>query len=236
MVIFFDLDDTLYDRARPFMDTYKSIYEDKDEDFLRKLYDACNYRGDQVFLPAQKKDITMEQMYIYRYCNGFTDMGLHLDAKGALDFQTKYIEMQQKIKPSKGIIESLIFCKNSYEDVGIITNGPGKNQRQKISSLRIEDWLNPELIIISGEVNTAKPDTKIFEIAASKCCKSPGDFLYVGDNLERDILPAMQLGWHTVWLNLKSEDYPETLKAKPDYIITSTATLQEVLKNFITLP
>lgn len=205
MVIFFDLDDTLYERAKPFIDTYMSIYGECTYEFAHNLYDACSYRGDQVFLPSQRGDITMEQMYIYKYCNGFTDLGLRISAREALEFQNVYRSNQQKIVPANGVLEALVHCKDKYESVGILTNGPSDNQREKIANLRIESLINPELIVISKEVECAKPDPRIFEIAAQKAVKAPSELIMVGDSLERDIIPAVKLGWHTVWLNLKKE-------------------------------
>lgn len=223
MIIFFDLDDTLYNRATPFINTYNDIYGPSDEDFILSLYDACNYRGDQVFLPSQRGDITMEQMYIYRYCNGFTDLGLSISAPEALDFQKKYRENQQRITPAKGVISALVHCQDKYEKIGIITNGPSHNQREKIENLRITEWLDNELIIISKEVSCAKPDPQIFKIASERANKPASELIMVGDSYEKDIEPAAMMGWHTIWLNLKKESLQSTLK--PERIIYSMEEL-----------
>ena len=270
MIIFFDLDDTLYDRATPFIQTYRKIYGDISDDKGHRLYEACNRRGDQVFLPSQRGDISMEQMYIYRYCNGFTDMGLTLTAKEALDFQKVYRQMQKEIVPAPGVISALVRAKDAFEAVGIITNGPSDNQREKINTLRLSEWIESDLIIISKEVGAPKPSPEIFTAAAEaagkfrlkqsnsfvidKGCNAKGEepvadrvcnveekgpaivdicqpheFIMVGDSLDKDIEPAIKLGWHTVWLNINKETPRPDIR--PERTISS---MEEFLPQLIT--
>lgn len=224
--IFFDLDDTLYDRSKPFMDAYKQFFPEEYslDGRARTAYWACEKRGNEVFLPSQTGEITMDEMYIYRYQKGFADVGIAITPEQALEFQGLYRNCQKKIQPSEGVPELLAFCKEAFKTVGIITNGPGEKQLGKLKTLQMDRWISTEMTLISGILKIDKPDPAIFHLAEERADTPPEKMIFVGDSLANDIRPACLLGWKTIYLHKKIT--PMKLEeVQPDLILTAEEVL-----------
>ena len=83
--------------------------------------------------------------------------------------------------------------------LGVITNGDGKQQRQKLHFTGIEGYFRS--VVISGEVGVAKPQREIFDRSVQELGLEPDELLFIGDNPQADVRGALQAGWHAVWLN-----------------------------------
>ncbi|MDO4616203.1 MAG: HAD family hydrolase [Lachnospiraceae bacterium] len=212
--IFFDLDDTLYDRSQPFREAFRQFLP-LQSDLDLKAYDACNHRGDEVFHASQRGEITMDEMYIYRYTKGFSDIGISMTDDDALRFQELYKERQGKICIGEGVPELLDYCTANFSMVGIITNGPEDKQKRKLQTLGLSRWIPEQQTIISGVVKVDKPDPAIFHLAEKMAGKGPESMLYVGDSFVNDMAPAIALGWKTIYLNRKAQAVPVN-SGKPD--------------------
>ena len=83
--------------------------------------------------------------------------------------------------------------------VGLITDGRSATQRAKISALGLNEFVDPENIIISGETGFDKTSEVPFREMARR---NPGEkaFLYIGDNPVKDFRWPNAMGWTTVML------------------------------------
>lgn len=124
--------------------------------------------------------------------------------------------------------ECLVQLSDNYR-MGIITNGPSDFQREKIEKTHIGEFF--DAVIISGEVGIGKPDRGIFDLALRKLGVNPEEAVLVGDNLERDIKGAQNVGIRAVWIN-RNRLIIEDQKVVPDAQITSLNELLGVL-NFV---
>jgi putative hydrolase of the HAD superfamily len=93
--------------------------------------------------------------------------------------------------------------------LGVITNGDGRQQRAKITALGLEDAF--EVVICSGDAGFAKPDGRIFALAAARLGLSPDRCLFVGDRRDTDALGALAAGMSALWLNRKGAVAPDEL-------------------------
>jgi HAD superfamily hydrolase (TIGR01549 family) len=82
--------------------------------------------------------------------------------------------------------------------VGLITNGPSLEQREKLRRSGLESRF--ESMTISGEVGVAKPEPAIFEQALISLGVDPGEAVYVGNNFASDVVGAHAAGLRSVWL------------------------------------
>eukprot|EP00833_Pecoramyces_ruminatium_P000860 jgi/Orpsp1_1/1174892/evm.model.c7180000051859.1 len=203
--IFFDLDDTLYFRRDAFYIAFNEFFKGNYSDLKATANDRCRIRGDEVFYQSQDGTITIEEMYIYRYQNGFGDVGLKITPEQALEFLKLYKNALYNLKLNPEVIAMLNYAKANFEKLGIITNGESHHQRNKIKNLGLDQWIDPNLIIISGEHGCPKPDKRLFEISAERANKETNDLIIIGDSLENDIIPADEMGWNTIWINLYKE-------------------------------
>jgi FMN phosphatase YigB (HAD superfamily) len=91
-----------------------------------------------------------------------------------------------------------------------------------------------EVLAISGEVGVSKPEPKIFHHALDLLGIEADDYgqvLMVGNNLERDIKGANQLGLVSVWLDWapRRAKIPADASEQPQYTIKYPAELLELL-------
>jgi putative hydrolase of the HAD superfamily len=106
--------------------------------------------------------------------------------------------------------------------LGVVTNGDGAQQRAKLGALGLGRAF--EVVICSGDVGFAKPDARIFEIAAAGLGLAPSQCLYVGDQCDSDTLGALHAGMRALWLNRKGLPVP-------DEMVTEIRTLKEISRS-----
>ncbi|MBR0138414.1 MAG: HAD family hydrolase [Erysipelotrichaceae bacterium] len=225
--IFFDLDDTLYYRSDPFSKACGQMFGITDEAVLQKAFERVDYHGSGVFYQHEQGRITAEQMYIYRYVNGFADIGICLTDREALDFYECYQYHLDHLVLSGKAAEVLDLCSSLFKEIGIITNGPSDHQRSKIKALQLDRWVKPEMIFISSETGSAKPDKGIFLTAQDISCQDAENLVMCGDSYKNDIAPVLELNWKTIYLNKRAFENPDADKA--DYCALRIEQLREIL-------
>ncbi|RLI19572.1 haloacid dehalogenase, partial [Candidatus Bathyarchaeota archaeon] len=103
-------------------------------------------------------------------------------------------------------------------------------QWEKIIRLGLHHFF--DIVVISEEVGSEKPDTKIFEVALKKLNIEPYEAVYVGDNLETDILGANKAGMISIRIlkGKHKEGKPAGKMMKPRYSIKKLSDLLSILK------
>jgi len=195
-VIFFDIDDTLYRRYDPFCVAAEAFFGASGA--WQQAFEMTQKRCEEVYFPVLRGEMTAEEGFIYRFQKGFEDVGIHLGRQQALGFRDAYQEAQKHITLDPNVRQLLENCRIRYDAIGLITNGKGPHQRAKIEQLGLTQWVEENLIVISGEIGIEKPDPKIFAYAAGLADAIPEELTYVGDSMENDILPAQKAGWNAV--------------------------------------
>lgn len=226
--ILFDVDDTLYDLAGPFIKTYDKLYGNRYTVDKEKLFVRNRFRSDEVYDRSMSGEMTMEDMYAYRYQNAFADVGVSISREEALEFQRVYEKYQREIALSEKTREMLDYCKE-HAIVGIITNGPTQHQWDKVNDLGLAAWIPKEHVFVSAQAGYAKPRREIFDLAAERLGISGKDACFVGDSFACDVTGAYGAGWHTIWMNHRGHK-PLDNGAVPDYEVKGTEELFEVIK------
>ena len=81
--------------------------------------------------------------------------------------------------------------------IGIIANQlPGTQER--LNKMGIGEYIC--LTVSSAEAGVAKPDPTIFRLALEQANCAAENAVMIGDRLDNDIIPAKQLGMHTIWV------------------------------------
>jgi putative hydrolase of the HAD superfamily len=99
------------------------------------------------------------------------------------------------------LYDDSLACLDALRDhrLGIVSNGLGRQQRDKLANTGIIDRF--ECIVISAEVGERKPDAAIFRRACASAGCAPSEAVYVGDRYETDALGARRAGLTGVWLD-----------------------------------
>ena len=108
--------------------------------------------------------------------------------------------------------------------LGIIANQP-PGTRERLHRHGILQFF--DLIVASAEEGLSKPNRRIFETALQKSGCASDQAVMIGDRIDNDILPARQLGMHTVWVRQGFGQYWKITNEaeKPDYQVDNLAEL-----------
>lgn len=131
-----------------------------------------------------------------------------------------------------GCIEFLQALKaNPDYKLGLLTNGPSDFQRAILDFLDIGKYF--DVIVVSGDVGVRKPNLEIFKIMAEKMQLSPESLVMVGDALEKEITPALELGWGGIWITPNTE---QIFESNNEDKTINCLNLQNLLENSYAMP
>ncbi|MGB8381734.1 MAG: HAD family hydrolase [Dermatophilaceae bacterium] len=92
----------------------------------------------------------------------------------------------------------LDVLRESYP-LAIVSDAQSAYVRGELHKVGLLDYFNP--IVISGDHGFCKPDPRLFHLALDQMGVTGEQALFVGDNLDRDIIGARQVGMTTVLFN-----------------------------------
>ena len=176
--VVFDLDDTIYKELRFLESAYRHIAS-----LLRHEIGVNVYQ--EMLDWYKEKEITFDKLFT-KY-----DFSLSMEKiVSEYRYHIPDINLESKTKD--------VFNLLKVEDVkiGLITDGRSKTQRNKLKALGIDSIF--ELIIISEEFGSEKPNTNNFKTFENKFQEY--NFTYIGDNYKKDFVAPNKLGWRTIGL------------------------------------
>ena len=228
--VFFDLDGTLIDikasqnlACTKFYHKYGFGNTDTAENFSR-LWDEllethyhAYLNGSYSFSEQQEKRV-MDIFHHYSLAIPGSPRQIYDDY---LSFFRESWKLFDDVLPC---LESL----SSAFQLGIITNGNGTQQRDKIKDMGLERYFSH--LFIGSEINLFKPSPAIFTYAAKNIGLENDEFCYIGDCFETDILPCLNLGIMAVYLDRNDEIQSESL----NYLKLKTLNeLPDFLQDFL---
>ncbi|SFD69004.1 HAD family hydrolase [Fictibacillus sp. WQ 8-8] len=241
--IFFDLDNTLFDYDRAFglaaMQSFSEMYGERmivgctkvniELDWFKIFKTYC----DHFWAGYECGDLSRTAYQNKRFITSLQACGLQAGShRAAAVFEERlrtYIPSYCKLYA--GVSQILQELCDRKMLMGIITNGEKTVQRNKIEALNLTNWIKPQHVFISDEMNVQKPNPAIFEKIQEKTdCSNP---LYVGDSWDQDIFPATVSGWKAVWLTTRRSE-PKTQGSHLEYRrAASVSELNQLLISYI---
>jgi len=198
-VIFFDLDATLLDHEAAvrgglasFLEAFKAAVPGGTDDFFTRWESVAeNYlqsspKGRALTFSEQRRQ-RMEEIF-----------GASLSAEEAARRFQVYLDGYEAHWALYPDVEPCLARLQGHR-LGLITNGEGAQQRQKLERLGLAGRLSP--VVVSREVGLAKPQKEIFELAARQAGAGIQACVFVGDRLDSDAQAAAAAGMRGVWLN-----------------------------------
>ncbi|OUS78657.1 HAD family hydrolase [Paenibacillus sp. MY03] len=230
--VFFDVDDTLYDHLLPFRKAIQGLTSDRPDFPFEEAYHRLRYYSDKLSLElggagAMEAGAATEGMRRRRFQLTLAEFGIQLSDEEAAEVQAAYIGCQYDIEMFPGSRELLAKLAASGIAVGLITNGAGNHQRRKIEAMRLEEFVSPERIFISGETGWDKPDIRLFRHINAATGTTPEQCVYVGDSWRNDVVGALGAGWTVVWFNYRGAQ-PES-DDQPHHIVADYKELADLL-------
>tara|TARA_B100000925_G_scaffold288611_1_gene269932 strand:+ start:48 stop:740 length:693 start_codon:yes stop_codon:yes gene_type:complete len=224
--IFFDLDRTLWDFEENSNETLLELCN-KYNIASRGISDHNEFitkyklHNEHLWALYRENKISQKKLRSQRFYNTLLDYAID-DFKLSEKIGLDYIEIcPKKTKLFPYVLEVLNYLKNKYY-LHIITNGFEKTQLIKLKcSALMPFFLN---IITSEKIGFKKPNPKIFEYALQKSQAIKSESIYVGDDLEVDILGCQNFGIDGIFFNPQKTPHKE----KVTYEISSLSQLLEI--------
>lgn len=216
--LLFDLDNTLFDREAAF----RGVAEDFYAEFLAPT--ALMSRDEAVALMVEWDEDGYSNRRGFREAllAKWPEAGLDFDALNAWYRQA----MERRSLPDASVNDFLGDVNRAGVPWGIVTNGNGRNQRNKCRLAGLGELAR--FIIVSEEQGYAKPDPRIYADALSALgLASPEGVLFVGDNPVTDVDGARAFGMRTAWMS-RGRSFPANLPP-PDLVIERVTDLRPAL-------
>jgi putative hydrolase of the HAD superfamily len=205
----FDLDDTLHHFRRASGQAAHIVYQDISTKFsvpvveLSAAYQAILKRGQSGHFAEGKsaKEYRTERF------------GLLLAAYP--DVPASYVEtivdlydqaLAQHLKLKDGAMAVLQSTKAAKLKIAVITEGPQDAQETTLQRLGITSYV--DLLVTSAQEKLSKSEG-LLQRALDKVGCPAASMLYIGDSLERDILPARKIGIPAILLSEQAENVPD---------------------------
>ena len=219
--IFFDLDDTLYDRSQFEINAYKFI-----DQKLCKKYDL---KKGVIY----KNLIKIKNLHNYNYRKLFEDTfeKIKVDPKKKKIFERNCLKYYREFVPSKlklypNTINVLKKINKENYFVGIITNGRVKKQKAKMKILNIEKYFNLIVYARNFGKKKEKPNPHSFNFVSQKLKIKPDEIIYIGDNPKTDYIGAKNAKVN--FLRIKLGEYRKVIILKKN--IKSVKSMKELSK------
>lgn len=202
--IFFDLDHTLWDfqknSALTFDFLLKKYQINIDLNKFLNIYIPINFSYWKLY---RDEKITKEFLRYNRLKSSFDKLNIRLSDDVINKIADDYvISLPINNFLIKDTILVLDYLRNKYR-LHIITNGFTEVQNKKIVNSQIKKYFHS--IIDSETVGVKKPNIKIFDYALRVSGARSKNSLMIGDNLEADILGALNAGFHAIHFNNNNE-------------------------------
>lgn len=129
--------------------------------------------------------------------------------------------------PYPGVSQTLSYLHKNQVILGVVTDSKTHIAREKLKLLQVSRYFT---ILVTGEMTgTLKPESDIFILALQRLCLPPGQVLFVGDSLYRDMRPSLILGMQTAYAAYGDRNrFDNPCDLTPDYTLHSFRDLMSL--------
>lgn len=201
VVLFFDLDRTLWDFERNSLETLKGLYEEcglagrGDGGFA--AFNAIYQRENaECWSDYRQGLMAKEVLRSERFRRALAGYGV-VDEPLAERMGWAYVERgphQRHLLP--GTLEVLSALKSRGHEIHILTNGFAEVQHIKVENTGIAAWIDQ--LLTSEELGSLKPARACFDAALAAAGASAEQAWMIGDDHHADVVGAHEAGWKAV--------------------------------------
>ncbi|MBB6217464.1 putative hydrolase of the HAD superfamily [Anaerosolibacter carboniphilus] len=221
-VVFFDMGNTLLHFH------YGESDEEKDMQGLIYLTEYLNKFNENIKFDEVKqgfytswmngirdRKITHIEYPIEDFLNNFLQKyQVSLDLKQCIEaIHLFYTEYREQVYFENDIYDVLKMIKHKGYKIGIISNTCYYDEVMKACFKKAKIYDLIDSFTFSYSLRIGKPNKEIFTRAIDAMKITPQEAIMVGDSLESDIKPAIDLGMKTIWLNRESRNINKEVMA-----------------------
>ena len=219
--VLFDLDDTLYDSS--------SFADRARREAIKMMIDSgLNATEEEAYNILQR----IIKQKGSNYTKHFDDlvkaiMGHYEPRIITMGIITYHNVKFALLRPYPDTIKTLIELKKMGLKLGVITDRITIKQWEKLIRLGIVDFFDD--VITSEEFGLGKPNIEFFEYGIKKMNLNPDETIYVGDRVDRDIIPAKKVGMRTI--RILEGKYKDMEDNESDYRVNNLLEIVDIVKN-----
>lgn len=206
VMLWFDLDDTLWDMTGNSVICLRELYESQG---LSRWFE-CPQQWDEIYHKINHElwdrygrgDITRDFLRSERFAKPLRIGGIPAgDAEAmAITFDRLYLDsLGQKTALIDGARDILDYLASRGYRMGIVSNGFREVQYNKLRSSAIDSYF--DLVVLSDDAGANKPSPDFFHYAEKRAASARARNIIIGDNLSADIIGALKAGWEAIWFN-----------------------------------
>lgn len=220
--VLFDLDNTLIDREKAFARVFEHWYQtlpaaNRPPDMAEFVSRMARWGHGYEPIPDIYQDMLEEWPGCFPSLTAAT--------QAHFDMMPKAVRLHPKTEVM------LKRFRYSGVPIGVVTNGGSDTQWGKLRNTGIATLATA--CVVSEDFGARKPDPAIFGHALDLIGAEAEYTLFVGDNVEEDIVGAARMNMRTAWMSLgRSWD---SILPHPDYILNAVWEVEGiVLQNAVT--
>ena len=191
-----DLDNTLFDHRYSLRQGVAAVQAAHPDALgghtLDTLADAHNRALEQAYRTGMRAGVPATDMPALRTTLFLRSLGL----EGALDPQALATAYERAYladrRATGGSIELIVRLKDAGWRVAIVSDGERRTQQEKAAAIDV--WPLVDALVTSEDAGVTKPDARLFALAARACETELGATVMIGDDLDRDVVGALEAG------------------------------------------
>ena len=223
--LFIDFDDTLYNTygnaVIALRETFEAFQLGRFFEDPQIFYDAYWTANISLWSRYSKGEITRSYLIVERFRRPLSEgMGLEVTESLCLEMSDKFLDFCSS-KPGviDGAHELMDYLRDKGYRMHICSNGFHEVQYKKLAACGLRDYF--DTIILSEDAGANKPSPLYFDYAFKVSGANRESTLMIGDNLQSDILGAMNAGIDAMLFNrwqVSPEEFPQNLTFAVDHL------------------
>jgi len=230
--LFIDFDDTLYDThgnaVIALSETFECFHLDRYFEDPQVFYDAYWTANIDLWTQYAKGEITRDYLIVERFRRPLSvGEGIEVTKELCLEMSDKFLDFCAS-KPGviDGAHELMDFLKQKGYRMHMCSNGFHEVQYKKLDACGLRDYF--DTIILSEDAGVNKPAKAYFDYALKVSGANRKTTLMIGDNLQSDILGALNAGLDAMLFN-RWQVPPEDIPQEPTFIVETLSAIKTIL-------
>lgn len=196
--VIFDVDNTLYSYTEAHKEAFKALTAYAEEKLGLSQEDFEKLHQDtEKELRAYMGNVAALHNRCIRYQVMLECRGIPLYPHVLKMNDLYWNRLLEAAEPSDGALDTIKALKGQGIRIGIGTDMTARVQFLKLETLGILPYV--DFLVSSEEAGSEKPEQAFFARCVEKAGCGADECLFVGDNLTKDVLGAVDAGLHGVW-------------------------------------
>jgi len=230
--LFIDFDDTLYDThgnaVIALSETFEAFRLGRYFTDPQIFYDAYWTANIDLWTQYAKGEITRDYLIVERFRRPLSvGMGIEATKELCLEISDKFLDFcASKSGVIEGAHELMDYLRLKGYRMHICSNGFHEVQYKKLEACGLKDYF--DTIILSEDAGVNKPSPLYFNYALKMSGARREATIMIGDNLQSDILGALNAGIDAMLFNrwnIDKKDIPQ----EPTFVVSNLRDIKNIL-------